>query len=99
MDGPLSRKSAVCRLDRGLRATFSSRQNPLKPRGRASYCPVSRPLENRLFHVASAQEQTLALCLQIGRESNCRCHGMTSRRSFSSHVQGLPPPPGPDVPL
>ncbi len=26
MDGPLSRKSAVCRRDRGLHATFSSRQ-------------------------------------------------------------------------
>jgi len=26
MDGPLSRKSAVCRPDRGLHATFSSRQ-------------------------------------------------------------------------
>jgi len=26
MDGPLSRKSAVCRGDRGLHATFSSRQ-------------------------------------------------------------------------
>ena len=28
MDGPLSRKSAVCRRDRGLHATFSSRQKP-----------------------------------------------------------------------
>jgi len=33
MDGPVSRKSAVCRRDRGLHATFSSRQkSPLTTR-------------------------------------------------------------------
>lgn len=30
MDGPLSRKSAVCRRRRGLRATFFSRQKSLQ---------------------------------------------------------------------
>ena len=31
MDGPLSSKSAVCRRDRGLHATFSSRQKHPQP--------------------------------------------------------------------
>ena len=100
MDGPLSSKSAVCRRDRGRHATFPSRQkSPQTTWGERRVVRFPDRWRTVSFHVASAPEQTLVLCLQIGREANCRCHGMTSRRSFSSHVQSFPPPPGPDVPL
>jgi len=98
MDGPLSRKSAVCRRDRGLHATFSSLQEiPSNHVGERRIVRFPDRWRTVSFHAASAPEQTLVLCLQIGREANCRCHVMTSRRRFSSHVQSFPPPPGPDV--
>ena len=99
MDGPLSSESAVCRRDRGLHATFSSRQKSLQTTWESvvlSGFPTAGqpPLSRRLCPGTDPRA-----CPQIGREANCRCRGMTSRRSFSSHAQSFPPPPGPDVPL
>ena len=99
MHGPLSSESAVYRRDRGLRATVSSWQKSAETMWESVVLSGFPTAGNRLFHVASAPKKTLVLWLQMGREANCRCHGMTSRRSFSSHVQSFPPPPGPAVPL
>jgi len=98
MDGPLSIKIALCRRHHGLHATFSSLQKSPQTTWESvvlSGFPTAREpsRSRRLCH------RTDPRALPSEREANCRCHGMASRRSFSSHVQSIPPPPGPDVPL
>jgi hypothetical protein len=99
MDGPLSRKSAVCIRDRGHHAIFSSRQKSPQTTWESvvlsGFPTAGEPSLSCRLRPGTAP----VLCLRIGREANCHCHGMTSRRSLSSHVQSFPPPPGPDVPL
>jgi hypothetical protein len=97
MHGPLSSKSADCRRDRGLHASLSGRQKFPLPRWESvmlsGFPTAGEPSLSRRICPGTAPP----LCLQIGRETNYRCHGTASRRSLASHVQSFLPPPGPDV--